>query len=1433
MAAVVSHAMRRFPTSPSDTPYSSCRFKGGSSSRSEGSSALSRSMRYADPWLYGSVQSGGVATPGAFLLTPAFALCACAPDCSGGGGTKRAAKKTQQTTCKKCKGTRLPVSALDSKFGTVRCYPTTVLATNPAPARAGTVRVTSCHARPTILPPPAASNAACDPYDLVRRSRLTGAVENPSSGFRVRSVSPREARNHGIGGDHQDPYITPIGRRSILECDINPYELVSPDSSTGPQPSITLVNGQRIRVRPSSNDEDFEDNQRYEDVQLRLSSPAKSMAKTQKTSLKTVAKRPSSMPAITKERHGDNKQQTNNGPTSKSRTKTNSLQESGNDYYNCQFKSILKKSSIYDDVESDEVVQTRSPSPVKRKGSQFYIPMPSSPGVGAKKKVQFLVESDATGNDNNIPGGKTADEIECSSEDDEVFEKEVECKEVQNTPENETIRRPPALYRSFSDRIRREESKVNFNDTMALRCLKQRRNLPIDFSDLDRLDGTVRKAIRKVSPRPNVPPPPPPPPPKQEKYESNSTPSSEKVEAPQVNQEETLSNGLEKPDEVTSMEKLDRCINGDITVPVPIQTDPPSVPPRKRSNNKQPTVNTVQIEAPMNKTIVRISSPPAVHKLQIKNDYSETVAVPSLSIIENSQRKTSILINGDDCYSTVNVGDSVPLYQSSVVVKDTPASKQKKCSSIYITGAFTQHENLPSSSEKDPAELDTATNDVKDITSETVTSSELLTELLRDPVEAVRRNLVPHVCGKSDVSRRPRDKKTVHHSKFPPGCKKDAGMSEDRNKMSSSFEESLFKMSPYETVCDDLSSEHSSSTQYEFMDAGSDCYTDNSNRSSITEEELANRTKFYELLAESSAVEVTENEDHLYECIKISNDPIYEEIEIPPPLPSNPPPASLVDDLNLDKEFTTRSIFEGASKYDILSYLVDAKERGIVQEDHPFTYNFSHHNHQNQTEEDIRTISDSSEDNSLIISGALIDEKATFQKTAEIERNDSGVGSETSKSSFSKYRSKPELCFPCEDCEAILDSKLEIEASLCRKCSKKRSERKEIITEIVETEEKYSRDLQIILEEFYQPMLVAGLLTPDQLSAIFLNVEELLENSQALAEKLRDAVEIATEQGDEDLLTVNTGKLFLEAIPMLHAFETYCVRQGSASLLLASLEKDKELLRIFLRVSQMENAMLRRMNLNSFLMVPVQRVTKYPLLLARLYKVTPAHLHNKNELKEAQHKIELHLNHMNSETKDVPSKLWRRIGSSSGRRSSAEMDLVNIKLRKIAVDVLEWNHEEARFALEGKLLFTQPTDNNWRRGRTIKLTPVNALLVVNGKPISSKTTDRPDENGLVFSRHGAREAALLLVRDKNGRYSLLREPLYLDRCVIAADPAWQSYFEVQELLGRDTFIFKAEGEDQTNIWYKQLQFFAQGMGAWRKRRNALANIMINGMGLRS
>lgn len=55
--------------------------------------------------------------------------------------------------------------------------------------------------------------------------------------------------------------------------------------------------------------------------------------------------------------------------------------------------------------------------------------------------------------------------------------------------------------------------------------------------------------------------------------------------------------------------------------------------------------------------------------------------------------------------------------------------------------------------------------------------------------------------------------------------------------------------------------------------------------------------------------------------------------------------------------------------------------------------------------------------------------------------------------------------------------------------------------------------------------------------------QELLEMSKLLAERLQDAVDIALDQGDEDLLTVNVGRQFIDCTLMLNAFESYCIRQ--------------------------------------------------------------------------------------------------------------------------------------------------------------------------------------------------------------------------------------------------------------------------------------------------
>lgn len=103
----------------------------------------------------------------------------------------------------------------------------------------------------------------------------------------------------------------------------------------------------------------------------------------------------------------------------------------------------------------------------------------------------------------------------------------------------------------------------------------------------------------------------------------------------------------------------------------------------------------------------------------------------------------------------------------------------------------------------------------------------------------------------------------------------------------------------------------------------------------------------------------------------------------------------------------------------------------------------------------------------------------------------------------------------------------------------------------------------------------------------------------------------------------------------------------------------------------MENALLRRMNLSAFLMVPVQRVCRYPLLLNRLYKVTPYHHHDREILKEAQRKVEMHLEQINQQTKGtVSNKIWRRISNlsnnSTSKRSNLDgNELGDIKLKKV------------------------------------------------------------------------------------------------------------------------------------------------------------------------
>lgn len=74
--------------------------------------------------------------------------------------------------------------------------------------------------------------------------------------------------------------------------------------------------------------------------------------------------------------------------------------------------------------------------------------------------------------------------------------------------------------------------------------------------------------------------------------------------------------------------------------------------------------------------------------------------------------------------------------------------------------------------------------------------------------------------------------------------------------------------------------------------------------------------------------------------------------------------------------------------------------------------------------------------------------------------------------------------------------------------------------------------------------------------------------------------------------------------------------------------------------------------------------------------------------------------------------------------------------------------------------------------------------------ITPGLTNAPPSLSKLYPPSGVKEASLILLKEKNGRFALLREPLYLDKCIVYCDIDMDDYFELQEISTRDTFVFK-------------------------------------------
>ena len=116
--------------------------------------------------------------------------------------------------------------------------------------------------------------------------------------------------------------------------------------------------------------------------------------------------------------------------------------------------------------------------------------------------------------------------------------------------------------------------------------------------------------------------------------------------------------------------------------------------------------------------------------------------------------------------------------------------------------------------------------------------------------------------------------------------------------------------------------------------------------------------------------------------------------------------------------------------------------------------------------------------------------------------------------------------------------------------------------------------------------------------------------------------------------------------------------------------------------------------------VPVQRVTRYPLLLGRLLTVTPGHYEDRGSLQAAREQIEHHLEHMNQATQGDgvnggagSTKMWRRISMinvSSYRKMDNQLDVLGNTtwgFRKVHISLLLWIQSDRRHFQDQNLLY--------------------------------------------------------------------------------------------------------------------------------------------------
>uniref|UniRef100_A0AAV2J994 DH domain-containing protein n=1 Tax=Knipowitschia caucasica TaxID=637954 RepID=A0AAV2J994_KNICA len=193
---------------------------------------------------------------------------------------------------------------------------------------------------------------------------------------------------------------------------------------------------------------------------------------------------------------------------------------------------------------------------------------------------------------------------------------------------------------------------------------------------------------------------------------------------------------------------------------------------------------------------------------------------------------------------------------------------------------------------------------------------------------------------------------------------------------------------------------------------------------------------------------------------------------------------------------------------------------------------------------------------------------------------------------------------------------------------------RKVINELVDTEKAYVKDLRCLIDCYLKPLQKGGILTQDELDVLFGNLGEMVDFQVEFLRTLEDGIRLVpdlnclerVEQFKKVLFSL--GGSFLYYADRFKIYSAFCASHTKVPKVLAKAKTDPDF-KAFL--AERNPRQQHSSTLESYLIKPIQRVLKYPLLLRELYCLTDPdseeHYHLDVAMK-AMNKVASHINEM-------------------------------------------------------------------------------------------------------------------------------------------------------------------------------------------------------------